>query len=927
MANGFSLRSFSLRTAGRVLRAEGLPALRDRLSDRWRERSRRLSFRAAVTPCDLPANPVLNLLSTAPIPRLGGLQAQLLSRIESEAERRPLALLYPEPGAWRLEVTAGDRRLSLTLAGGAPPSPVALADEAFEQAVTRAAGEVRAQALHVEGLAAVPLASLLALHRRGLKLVLSVHDFSLFCPRPHLLESPDLRFCGYSREPGRCARCLAQDWPLAPGFQEERRALARELLLAAAAVVYPSDFLRRRHLELFPGIPARRQRVIEPPGPLDNGQPPALPISSERPVRHVAYIGSFLPHKGALVFEEVVRRMPPADFPDLRWSAYGGGDPDLLLRLRRLPRTRVRGYYRAGSLIDHLRRDGVDLALLLSIVPESYSLALSECLTAGVPVVAFDHGAIAERLRRHGGGLLVEPEAGAAGIAATVTARIQGLRIPGESPPLETPSAWETARAFADLYQELGLAAAEPDRDLPEAQTFPCNLSNSSEIAKIPAMRSAFFYPARPHHRALTAAGEIERLARAALRRLRTGSLEHIPASLPRHQRASLEKVNLDATLGGSGSPILYLPAVAWQYRFQRPQHLALALARAGHPVLYVDGFLRSHLLPARQLTHVQGGVHVLRVRIPGRPDPYRQPLRHETAAGLAETILAGLRHERPLMVLVQLPFWAELGRELARRLAVPLVYDRIDLHVGFPDVPAGVEAVEARLIRTADLVCATAGLLAERPREVSPQVLLLPNGVDLDAFPPPSDPSGIDRDPAADVRVGYVGALGPWFDVEAVQEAARTLSGWRFRLAGRVEDPEIAALRALPNLETVGEIPFPEVPGFLAGLDVALVPFRDLPLTRAVDPVKLYEALATGLPVVARRLPETERWSEPLVYLYDDPEDFVRQLRRAVAEHTPELARERRRAAENESWDHRVAGLLQAVVPLAARGRRPHTA
>jgi len=438
-------------------------------------------------------------------------------------------------------------------------------------------------------------------------------------------------------------------------------------------------------------------------------------------------------------------------------------------------------------------------------------------------------------------------------------------------------------------------------------------------------MSRSFFYPARAHHRALTAAGEIERLARAALRGLRSGGLGRLGRSWPHPAELATARaaMDLNATLGGSRPPILYLPAVAWQYRYQRPQHLAVALARAGHPVLYVDGFLRSRLLPARQLTHVHGGVHVLRVRVPGRPDPYREPLCPATAAWLAETIIAGLRHERPLMVLVQLPFWAELGGELARRLAVPLVYDRIDLHVGFPGVPPGIEAVEARLIRTADLVCATAGVLAERPREAGPQVLRLPNGVDLEAFPAPV--AGETRDTTTTVRVGYVGALGPWFDVEAVQEAARTLSGWRFRLAGRVEDPEIASLCALPNLETVGEIPFAEVPGFLAGLDVALVPFRDLPLTRAVDPVKLYEALATGLPVVARRLPETERWREPLVYLYDDPQDFVRQLRRAVAEHTPELAHERRRAAENESWDRRVAELLQAVSPLAQERRRPH--
>ncbi len=455
MAEGLSLR-----TAGRVLRAEGLPALRDRLSDRWRERHRRLSFVASGSPLGLPANPVLNLLSTAPTPRLGGLQAQLLLRIESEAGRRPLALLYPGNGAWRLEVAAGGRRLSLsldTLDGGEPPSPVALAEAAFERAVLRAAREVGARALHVEGLAALPLASLLALHGQGLELVLSVHDFSLFCPRPHLLETPELRFCNYSRDAWRCARCLAADWPLPPDFQKERRALAHRLLLAAAAVVYPSDFLRRRHLELFPGIPPERQRVVEPVGPLAVEPPPA---GHGMPVRHVAYIGKVLPHKGALVFEEVVRRMAPG-LPGLRWSAYGGGDPELLLRLRRLPGTRVRGYYRSGSLIDHLRRDRVDLALLLSIVPESYSLALSECLAAGVPVAAFDHGAIAERLRRHGGGLLVEPEAGAAGIAAAVAARINGLRIPGDTGvngPLPTGSAvGGAAQAFADLYRELGL--------------------------------------------------------------------------------------------------------------------------------------------------------------------------------------------------------------------------------------------------------------------------------------------------------------------------------------------------------------------------------------------------------------------------------------------------------------------------------------
>lgn len=431
-------------------------------------------------------------------------------------------------------------------------------------------------------------------------------------------------------------------------------------------------------------------------------------------------------------------------------------------------------------------------------------------------------------------------------------------------------------------------------------------------------MEGAFFYPARPHDRALSAIGEAERLARAAVRRLRRVGSEGLGARLALPRRSSPAVRGALAESLPAGPPVLYLPAVSWSYRFQRPQHLGLALARAGHPVLYVDGFLRSRLLPERRVLHTQGGLHVLRMRVPGRPDPYREPLERSTAVRLADTILAGLRHEppyeRPLMVLVQLPFWAELGRELARRLRIPLVYDRIDLHVGFPGVPAGIESVEARLIREADLVCATAGALAERPREAGPKVLLLPNGVDLAAFPAPAET----RPAASGATVGYVGALGPWFDVEAVEAAVRAFPEWRFQLAGQVEDPEVAALSGLPNLETVGEIPFTDVHRFLSGLDVALVPFRDLPLTRAVDPVKLYEALAMGLPVVARRLPETERWAEPLVYLYDDPQGFVRQVRRAVTERTPETARERRRVAEGESWDRRAAELLRAVAALA---------
>jgi glycosyltransferase involved in cell wall biosynthesis len=267
--------------------------------------------------------------------------------------------------------------------------------------------------LYVDGLAGLPPGSLLRLQREGIELSLSLHDFAPFCPRPNLLEQPQLRFCWYSRDLARCGGCLRQDWPVEDKFQQERREIGAELLAGAYSLIFPSEFLRRTYRELFPRLSPERLRVLTPAG---------AQFTSHRkangPIRHVALVGGVQAHKGALVFEEVVRRMKGAG---LRWTAYGGGDRDLLARMRRLPRVCVRGYYRSGSLPHLLQRDRVDVALLLSIVPESYSLVLDECATAGVPVIAFDLGAVGERLLQVGSGKLVSPETGSEGIVRALS--------------------------------------------------------------------------------------------------------------------------------------------------------------------------------------------------------------------------------------------------------------------------------------------------------------------------------------------------------------------------------------------------------------------------------------------------------------------------------------------------------------------------
>jgi glycosyltransferase involved in cell wall biosynthesis len=100
----------------------------------------------------------------------------------------------------------------------------------------------------------------------------------------------------------------------------------------------------------------------------------------------------------------------------------------------------------------------VDLALLLSIWPEAYGLTLDECWRAGVPVIAFDHGAMAERVRRLGGGILVSPGEGAAGVARAVRQAVAGP-APAVPAPDVLPDPGQAAAAHLELYRGLGLLA------------------------------------------------------------------------------------------------------------------------------------------------------------------------------------------------------------------------------------------------------------------------------------------------------------------------------------------------------------------------------------------------------------------------------------------------------------------------------------
>jgi len=266
-------------------------------------------------------------------------------------------------------------------------------------------------------------------------------------------------------------------------------------------------------------------------------------------------------------------------------------------------------------------------------------------------------------------------------------------------------------------------------------------------------------------------------------------------------------------------------------------------------------------------------------------------------AKGFGEVDLLWLATGSPLLPL--------LSRARFRRS----LYRLSDETASFPDTPRSYAAVEVEAMRCVDLVVATALSLASRAKRYNPNVLLLPNGVDLGRFRAARERVGKERTAPMPRRVVYVGAIDSWFDTSCVAALARSLPAVVFELAGPARAGAGWA-SGLPNVRHLGPIPPAEVPDFLARADVGIIPFVDSPLTRAIHPVKLYEYFAAGLPVVASDLEEIRRIGSPALLARNDRE-WVDAVKVALDEGKRE---EFFIFAARHDWSGRFLNLMKAL-------------
>lgn len=350
----------------------------------------------------------------------------------------------------------------------------------------------------------------------------------------------------------------------------------------------------------------------------------------------------------------------------------------------------------------------------------------------------------------------------------------------------------------------------------------------------------------------------------------------------------------------------LIISFVEWAGAFQRPQHLALGLARRGWAVTYAcPGYLHRRGRRVASGLELPPGLTVLEP--PALPGASR--LAAVAAANLwlmRRALAAAAPGQGWDVVIFNDPRWARVATALPARRRI---FDCMDDLAAESPSAAWAARMEAGALAVAGRVWTGTASLADRLAGRHASVRFIPCGVDAERFAAP-DPAAVAAArgelPAGEGPLaGYFGVLNERVDMARV--AALLEAGWRVLLIG----PATSRAPALPEnarLKYIGARPYAQLPAYLAHFDLALIPYDTTGPHRFLYPVKALEYLAGGKPVLTTPLPDVVRFLGDFVELADAAEEWAETGRRLMKE--PELTAARARAergrtyARSRSWD-----------------------
>lgn len=364
---------------------------------------------------------------------------------------------------------------------------------------------------------------------------------------------------------------------------------------------------------------------------------------------------------------------------------------------------------------------------------------------------------------------------------------------------------------------------------------------------------------------------------------------------------------------------LLCFSHLRWDFVFQRPQHLMSRFAREMTVVFWEEpievGARETPFLKVRQAADFPD----VRVVTPYLPQGLDEEKREESLRRLLDAHVASC--SRPLITWYYTPMMLPFSRHLD---ASTIVYDCMDELSKFRFAPAQLLDLEQELIGRADLVFTGGASLYEAKKNRHPSAHCFPSSVDRDHFmkarrelPQPADQADLKHP-----RLGFYGVIDERFDIDLLRQAADMRPDWSFVMVGPVVKIGEDELPRAANIHYLGGKTYEQLPAYLSGWDVALMPFAMNESTQFISPTKTPEYLAGGKPVVSTPVRDVVRTYGHLqgVHIAGDADGFVRCCEGALvqAREGGDWLAEADLLMAATSWDTtqaRMSGLIAEVL------------
>ena len=385
---------------------------------------------------------------------------------------------------------------------------------------------------------------------------------------------------------------------------------------------------------------------------------------------------------------------------------------------------------------------------------------------------------------------------------------------------------------------------------------------------------------------------------------------------------------------------VICLSSIDWDFIWQGHQEIMAAFAEQGNRVLFIEntGVRRPTFRDFPRLWHrlvswwrstkgfrrERDNLFVYSPLI--LPFPYSRLARRVNRMLLLGALQRWMHvtgFSRPIVwAFLPTPLTLDVIQELDPDLTV---YYCIDDLASSSSAARRISRSESQLFRRADLVFVTSQKLLERARRWSERVHLFPFGVDFEIFERiRRESNGAPADLQALPRpiIGYIGGLHQWVDQSLLATVIARLPQASFVFIGP-NQTDISQLTGFPNVRFLGARSHEEIPRYIKGFDVGIVPYRATDYTAHVYPTKLNEYLAMGIPVVATDLPEIRRFNDEhgeIVAVTTDAAEFTTAIQAACSPAASGDAPQRIAVARHNSWAERIAhmsALIEAELVL----------